>query len=644
VAQSKIDQELVLHLTELFKFSFGKVQEPWKAAQRYQDKYDRIIDYEEWPTMSEMMIPFSMMAVDQSMAFLFDYVFPRNAHWLNFRPREEALPFASVELVRDYVEDVFKHKMRLKKHGYLTIKDSVKIGVGYGVVEPKQIRPERSVLKVVELFGRRVAQEHVVEEGAPETVESYRYLPFFSVIPMPDGSDPDEVSGVFHLDFKYEDELMQMYEYDSSLPTSRRTLKGDPVEIIKNTIDRKMNGNARPTLEIISQLAGLGGVDRLKTGQDASNLVNNLGGSRDQKLANAVVSVPILKCYFRGQHVWLANGDTVIQNIKDPLVTRKNPIVSCQSNPDSGRWFTAGIIAASEDPDHTTNVYYNALMDILQEHLHPTRIADKRALPDGVMPQRKPFQDVEVYGSPKDAIQYVQPPPLSPGILSIGEVLQNFGAAAKGQPLALQGQATPGMLRGGVGAFESMLQGSFGRQKMVGALIETGWFESTAVRTLSLAQAVITAGGRKFISEREGRDGRPEFYEQRVTPDDIRHAYDVSIDLEEKFQNAIADENMKMQKFSILKDDPYIDPYESRLDFIGNNERGKRWLGSRQKAEQTRQAIIQGSIDKLAQIQAQQIAAEQGQPGAEGGGLQPGATRTEQALAGGAAQAEGLAG
>lgn len=638
--QSQSDKQLVEKLTELFKFAYARVQAPWESAQRYIDKYDRIIDYDEWSTMSEMVIPLSMMAVDQAMSFMVDYLFPRNASWLGLRPRDRALSFDTVDLVREYTQDVLKNKMRLKKNGFNSIKDGMKIGVGYGIVEPKQIRPERSVMKLVEFGGEVLESENVIEDGAAELVESYRYLPFFSVIPMPDGPDPDEVSGVFFLDFKFEDEIRQMFDLDQSLPQSRRVLKGDPVEIIKNTIDRNMNGSARPAIEILSALSGIGGTDRLKAGVDAANLVKNLGGDDNLRMSQAVISVPILKCYFRNRHVWLANGDTVILDIDDRMITRKNPIVQVQSNPDSGRWFTPGIVAASEDPDQATNVFYNALLDLLQQHLNPTRIVDKRALVDGSLPPHAPFQDIELNGQPKDVVLYSLPPPVGPGLLQIGETLQQFGASAKGQPLALQGQAAPGLLRSGVGAFESLLSGSFGREKMTGAIVESGWLESVVVRTIAVSQAIIDSRGRKFVKEREGPDGRPEFYQQRITPDEIRNAYVVSIELDKKFKNAIADENIKMQKFQMMKDDIYVDPYDHRLEFFDDDELGKRLLGSRAQANQIREQVQERAAQILAEQQAAQIAQQQANEAA-GGGQQ--ATRTEQAVAGGASQLEGLA-
>jgi hypothetical protein len=415
---------------------------------------------------------------------------------------------------------------------------------------------------------------------------------------------------------------------------------------MKRTISRRIDGTATTAMEIMSNFNDQ--TDKMRHGYEAANLVRNLGIGKGEmpamKTARSVISVPILKCYFRGQHVWLANGNEVIMNLESTPETRKNPIVMAQSSPDAGRWFTPGIVAASEDPNQATNQFYNAILDILSYHLHPTRIIDKRALPDGNLPPHEPFQDIEVYGSPKDAVQYAQPPPIQPGLLSIGDILQQFGASATGQPLALQGQATPGMLRGGVGAFESMLSGAFGRQKMTAAIIESGWLESVVVRTLSLSQSIIQGNGRSFISEREGPDGRPEYFEQTITPNEIRNTWDVGIDLDEKMRNAVADESMKMQKFSMMKDDPYVNPYESRKWFFDDKDLARRLLGSKELAEQTRAQVQERAAQILAEAQAAQIQAQEAAGGTQSSGLEPGQTRAEQAIAGGASQVSGIGG
>jgi len=637
--QSDANEALSQRLQELFNYAFNEAQEHWVKADRYVDAYDSKINEEEHATISSMVIPQALVAVDQAMSFLVDYMFPRNSKWLTLIPREKPVPFEVVDNVQRYLNDVLRRKMQLRKNGFLTLKDATKIGIGYGIVEPKLIRPEKQVLKIAELDGRVIAREPVVELGTPELMESYRYVQFKHVVPMPDGNDPDTVSGVFLLDFVYEDELKAMYEFDRSQPKAARVLQGNPVEIIKRTIDRNLDGTAVSAMRIMSAFTEA--TDRLKNGMDAANLIGD-GSPAAQRTARSVVSVPILKCYFRGQHVWLANGNEVIMNLDDTPETRKNPIVMAQSSPDAGRWFTPGIVAAAEDPNQMTNQFYNAILDLLTWYLHPTRVIDKNAIPDGTLPPHEPYQDIEVYGDTAKAVRFEQPPPFPGGLLGVGDILQNFGAAATGQPLAMQGQATPGLLRGGVGAFESLLSGAMGRAKMTAAIIETGWLESVVVRTLSLSQAIISGQGRSFISEGTDRNGRPEYFENKITPDEIRNSFDVGIDLDEKMRNAVADESMKMQKFSMLKDDPYIDPYEARADFLDNADRARRWLGSREQANETRQRIEERAAQILAENQAAQIEAQKAAGGTQSQGLTPGATRAEQALAGGASQSEGL--
>lgn len=630
--QSEADKQIVNRVQELFRFAFGKVQTPWKAAQRWSDAYENIIDYNDWHTLSEMLIPLAKTAVDQAMPFMMDYMFPKNA-FLSLRPSTEALPFEQVDIMREYVEDLIRYRLKLKKTGYLTIKDSVKLGVGYGIVEPKNIRPERLLARYAELNGEIVASDQFVGLGNPEVVESYRYVPFFSVVPMPDGADPDECSGVFFLDFKYADEIEQMFAAEQALPEDRRTLRGDPSAIIQDTVDQEINGSLVPAFDIMSNMAGM--ENKFHNTIDSVNVIQG-----DDPHRNDVVIVPILKAYFRGEHIWLANGNTVIMHQTEKDVSLKNPLVMAQSSPDAGRWFTTGVIGASEDPDRSVNTFYNALMDILTEHLHPKRIVDKRALVDGVMPPHAPGEDLFVYGNPKDAVSYATPPPLNQGILQIGSELQQFAATAKGQPLALQGQAAPGLLRSGAGAFESLLSGSFGRQKLMAAMIQCGWLESLVNRLISLSQVVITNQGRRFISEHEGKDGNPIYMERKITPDMVRHTYDVRLDLDEKFKSGLADESIKLQKYQVIANDPYFDPYESRLWFMGNTDETKRLLGSRAKAEATRARIEQLAAQRLAEIQAQKIAEQQALEEQSGG--QAALTRAEQALAGGASQSQGV--
>jgi hypothetical protein len=339
--QSDEDHNLSLRLGELFNYAHGKAAPHWIKADRYEDSYDSKINEDEWATMSQMVIPFALVGVDQAMSFLVDYLFPRNSRWMKLVPRERAVDFQVVDNVQNYLNDVLRRKMNLRKNGFSTLKDAVKIGVGYGIVEPKQIRPERTVMKIAELDGRVIASEPVVELASPELVENYRYVPFKAVVPMPDGPDPDNVSGTFFLDFMFEDELKQMYEHDKNLPKDRQVLRGDPVKIIQRTIDRNIDGTAHGAMEIMANFNEQ--TNRMANGQDAASLVRNLGPQTTgaaKAMSRSVISVPILKCYFRGRHTWLANGDQVIMDLDNTPETRKNPIVMAQISPDRGRWFT----------------------------------------------------------------------------------------------------------------------------------------------------------------------------------------------------------------------------------------------------------------------------------------------------------------
>ena len=128
--QSQSNHDLAQRLGELFNYAFGEAQEHWEKADRYEDSYDSKINEDEQATMSSMVIPFALVAVDQAMSFLVDYMFPKNSNWLTLTPREKALDFQVVDNVQRYLNDVLQRKMHLRKSGFLTLKDATKVGVG----------------------------------------------------------------------------------------------------------------------------------------------------------------------------------------------------------------------------------------------------------------------------------------------------------------------------------------------------------------------------------------------------------------------------------------------------------------------------------------------------------------------------------
>jgi hypothetical protein len=623
------NEQLVDRITTLFQQAYRNVIVDWEKAQRYADKYDRVIDYGDWNTMSELVIPTSYIAVEVMMPTLVNYLFPKTGRTLSLIPRHEALPIESVEAVEEWLEDLIRWKTRFRQEGYLTLKDCVKLGTGYGIIEPKSITTDASFLKIAQQAGEVLGQERVMGLSEPQLVESYRYAPFGSVIPMPGGYDPDNCPGLFFLDFKTDYELNAMYQAELALPEEQRVYMGDPGKIIQDAIDGKTDGSIFPVRNIMANIAGYE-----TPPSEVTRIMNSLAGQKSGQ-----VLVPILCAEFPGEHVWLANGKTIMYHQKGQFNSLKSRVVKASGSPDSGRWFTPGIIEPGEDLDSGINTFYNALLDILTYYLHPARIINKRALVDqNEAPNHEPWGDIMINGDPKQAVSHVPPPPLPGGMMSFGDILQQFNAQTKGQPLAQQGVGGAGVVRGGIGAFESMLQGSFARDKLFGATVQTGWMEASVIRFLSLTQQLTTWEGRSSIVQDIDEAGKRKFRELRVTPDEVRHSYDVRVDLDSKYLNEGAEEAMRLQKFGLLRNDPFTRPRAAREWLLGSKEEASRLLYSEAEAEQIAQEIRQLAVQQM----SQELAARELQQMQAEGGPEGGATRAEQAMMGGASQAEGL--
>lgn len=614
---------------DLFNDAYEEVLPYWEEAERAANAYNRKIDYEQWNTLSELYVPMAYIAVEHILPSLFEYLFPRFS-WLTLIPRSRAVPIEQVEAFEDYLTDILYHSMYLRREGFLTIKDAVKLGTGYTVVEPKVIRPEVQVLRLASTFQDIVASSIGVQQGPAMTIPSCRHIPFASVVPMRGGNHPENVPGLFWLDFYYEHELRAMYEEDETREEDMRLYQGSVDEMVEGAKKNHFQGT-NYTDQIRQTMARLANRDKHPFDQQLIH--------RNRK-KSGVTMVPVLKCEFPGEHVWIANGTTIMYQHKGGMNTMRPSICKCSGWPDSTEWFTPGIVTPREDMDRGTNEFYNAVFDMLNYALHPARVVNPQMM-RGEIPRHEPYVDYKVTGTDvRQAIQYLQPPPLDPSVVNVGDRLQEFAARTSGQPLSAQGQASPGLLRGGVGSFESLLQTSFAREKLVGSIMETGWLESIIYKTISILQTFTTVEGIEYIARIQNEDG--DFVHQNLvlTQDEIRQAYEVRLDLSEKMRNVAAEETLRAQKYDRMANDPYFNPVEVRKLLVNNKAKEGRLILPREQAQQVYQQIQARAIELLAQEQAQNIARQQALEATQG---DAGMTQGEQALAGGAAQQGGLA-
>ena len=164
------------------------------------------------------------------------------------------------------------------------------------------------------------------------------------------------------------------------------------------------------------------------------------------------ILIPILKCYFKGEHVWLANGDTIMYHIKDDVQTLGCPIIKASSAIDSGSWWAQSDVSASKDVSDGIITFKNAMMDLMTYYLHPTTTYNELLMgSNNKAPEVGPHQRISTIGDVRQAVGYLAPPPMPQQVFATGQMLEQDHATSNGQPLNLQGQGVAGLVRGGSG-------------------------------------------------------------------------------------------------------------------------------------------------------------------------------------------------
>ena len=553
---SEVNNE-IKYIQELFKESYSKALPQFQRLQRIQDAYENNKP-EGWGTMSEIILPLIRTACEQVLPNLMDYLFPKQ-NMFKLVPHKP-LPYEAVSAAETYIEHLVRRRMNIKRPALLTLKDAVKFNVGYGIVETQIISPPTEIINTIFTGANIPETVRQMGIGGEKVVPNYKYVHWQQVIPTPDADTPDDATCVFYLDFIREDILRQMFNAEDS-PYS-----GDAEDIITATRDQKLAGGVYPMWWILTSIGGdSSAINRYKNMNDISKI----------KMSDtAPVLVPVLKCYFKNEHVWLANGDTKILHDKNKYYTMKCPIVKATLTPDSGNWWAIGDIEAGMDVAAGKNTFVNALMDLMTYYLHPTTIINRMAVNDGENVSLEPYGVINVYGAIGDSVQFAQPPQMPQGALSVGDYLGQEFSESQGVPRQLQGQGTAGLMRGGAQSFESFLQTTMARQKLGGAIIEDSWLRDTIERIIIMAQLLVESED-SYITE---DDVNKRYIEKTITTDELRHAFDVVIDLEDKFRKSIHDRNFDVVMYrDILSKDPRID-HEAALEWIIGDQQVVRRL------------------------------------------------------------------
>ena len=249
-AMSDIDQKLYERLiVNLFPIAWRETRPYFDRANEDRALYEQELDPDR-STLSSISLGEAKKFVDCAISPLMAGIFG-SENPFEFIPGDKSITYETARKVRDWVLHNMKAVMNVEQEGFLTIKDALKFGVGYGILEAKWITPPVSEEKIV-FAGNEQIKTRDMDVGEPIMIPSYTYLPFGSVIPTPDGKNPDEVSYTYVLRFFPEDDFRNMLNKKLNPNTP---FKGDADNIIKYARANVMDGYVRSPRQIAAMIA-----------------------------------------------------------------------------------------------------------------------------------------------------------------------------------------------------------------------------------------------------------------------------------------------------------------------------------------------------------------------------------------------------
>ena len=577
---------------EAYDIAYEYTAPHFKTIGELMNSYRSAVDRTNWPTLSNIMIPYHFTYVQQELPFFLEYLFP-DEDFLSLTPVEEQLDGEVVRSTEQYYEHILRDVINIKKKSLNALQDAIKLNVGYIVIEPVYVNPKTRVERSAVVDGLEVRRDVSIEPSLSTKVQlSASYVPVGQVLSLGNGEGPDDGEHIV-VRFRTAEELRNMELADELRVEDGKqkdvkidkTFHGDVEEMLEyaksNRLDSSYNSVATVMYELVSK-------------------ATNNPTSKPTRVHTEPL-VPVVEVYLRNEHIWLANGKDIIRHIKDDAGLL-SPLVKFTPCKDYGEWFPYGKSHAGEDLGRGQNVFLNAILDLMGQSLHPARVVDTAKMDGDEIPRHGPYTTYKIRnGDARTAISFTQPPPLPQGAFEMMGVMGEGYDQAKGQPRALQGQGSAGLVRSGVGAFESLMATPHGRMKLGGAILEMDALEAIIERVIAYSSAVV-GDVENFVIPRGAVSGdgfaTREFEMMSIRGDDLKHVFRFSMNLREKLANSVADASMKMAQMNLLSGDPRIDQDALLEDFLGSKQRAN-------KLKATPEKIAENLQMQQAQAQAQ---------------------------------------
>ncbi len=604
---NKADKELAEALQTQYREALLVAEPYYRRAYEIQEMYEgRKFDS---GTGSDIRFPLIYQLTEELLPGIWKGLFPRDKMIRLSERYDSGADGERIFKAESFLHFLIKHS-GLRTQGLSTVKDGIKFGKGYGIVEPsRQTIPEEVVLMMINAARGDIAAERQIVKSV-RYLPKYRYIDYPFVTPTPDGDTPESCSGLFVLRFYSESELRDMYEADLGLPDEHRRMKLDAETVLKETEAQHLDYGRFPLYWVMATVAGMD--DRLKRYRTLGEIQKMMSRHIDK---GRMLRVPVLQCKYENEEHWIANGQQLIYSVTGDKKVCKD-VVAASCNVDSGDWWAQGPVTAAGDLHWATNVLWRMLLDVAARAGDPVKLVNTAVLPDAP-DEIEPGTTLRsrVPGDMRAAFTYAQGPQLPEGFANLTQGFQEQASRTVGRPIQLSGQGGAGIMRGGSSAFETWLSTATGREKLMSGLVQAGWLVPAIELIMRQEQLVMPARMRFAVEDGQ----RAEKRIMEITREDFAREYDVEIDPDAKYDLSTAELAMRLNQYQILRDDPYFDQVKVKEYVLGDSPAIAR-LRATPEVRQRQTEELQ------ARAQAEQEA-QQGAQGAEMQGVQGGLAR-----------------
>lgn len=563
------EYRLMREYMDALEYSYRRFRPTLDILTKLNNAYENVLNEQLFPTWSKVAIPNHFAFVQEALPSALDLIWPDSQNTYTLIPVDPDADAEAVDRVEWALNFMVRERMKAKWATLPTITNALKTGLGYAAVTPYNVTPLAATNTRILRNGREVSARRGLGIGRKQKTVMLENVGLGEIVVSDDGTDfngHDSVSYAFRFKF-YSEKAFRRLLSNLQLDAEDVDVEGNADKIIEEARNFGFYSEV-PIESLVRELGGISIGDR-----------NNWGGDK------IGVVIPVIQCFGEQEHVWIANGTTVIHHVKDEVETLYRPLVKASVTVDSGKWHPMNPAEAGQAIASGQNLYYNMLMDFVWRALNPYMVynVDKFG---GKPPVVGRNGEIAVHGPITDSMDFPQSPTLQQGHLAMESLLTRLYARSTGHPDQMQ-QPTPGMVRGGLHALESLLNTTAGRNRLAGMIVEMGFVQPIGLLTLIDMQLMADGEGMTFTErEYDNESGKSRIERRTVTIDDLNHAYEVSVDTRGRFRG-VTDLNERLQMWNgVYRDNPLVDQYDALTETIGDVYKAKKLLPSRERARE----------------------------------------------------------